>query len=798
MTALARSTPRLSAVPASQNTAPVAEFRCLFTHDVRRKQKRWQDGFLKFHTFNNRVMVYDTSRNFLGDTYWKESNELQEGDELALDKGVMVEVAEPMGVSQTDLTPLFEKKRDSPRGKTPVAAHSSSRLPPRPSVPLSNIIRNGSQLKHKSLNTLLGTPKGPIGKAVPIKSPYETRREKENEWAVDRAAKRQKTQHEPGPQTTSSPPKDSPSEDVDPPLAAPEITAATKWTAPIRPLPKPLPREVTVITLDSEPDHFASDVTLPSPQNQKSRVPTAPVSKPNTRRETPAPKTPKLPKGKVPVPHVKALQTPNPPPRASSPPVSVSNRFSHIDATIPIADLQKDPSPVPPPRREPKPKALRLASGTKRGTLLCQSLPQELPRNTREPHKASLKRKETRQAEDVGELAAFEATWPSDNDDPLILADELERPSVITKHKRKAQTRNAEKPSPKKKAKTREASPPSSPGAFEEMETIHGMMDQQLRVPSPPPKQTKSAKSKSAPALESKPTTAKKRQGKQVPTAKPHEETPASRPARLKKPRETVSSPLAVAPTIPAPELPAPDPPSKETSPEAQSRSTTTSPHKVPFSAKGLLKKRNKTTAAPIKPQDRAPDTIAPASKPAAPSLPPHPLRASRTGLLMTTTELSRALLQMPPKSIAADEDPIEDASQAMSPSPTKKLRRSQSENDAPIPSTAAEWEERNMRTTTTTKEQQPTTKTRTKASAKGGLAALVKKTDPRKKFVRTQSLSVETNVVRSASVETDIVSPPIDTDVGPWSTEAFDLFDWRPPAKEGEDAGIGLLVDKS
>ena len=87
----------IAAITASQNSAPVAEFRCLYTQDVKRKQKRWQDGYLKFHTFNSRVMVYDQARNFLGDTYHKDSNQVQEGDELTLNNGALVEVAEPMG-----------------------------------------------------------------------------------------------------------------------------------------------------------------------------------------------------------------------------------------------------------------------------------------------------------------------------------------------------------------------------------------------------------------------------------------------------------------------------------------------------------------------------------------------------------------------------------------------------------------------------------------------------------------------------------------------------------------------------
>src|SRR5690242_21646248 len=105
MTAPLRGTPH-SQLPASQ-TAPVAEFRCLYTPDVRKKQKKWQDGFLKFHSFNNRVMVYDQARNFLGDTYYKDSDALHEGDELTLDKGVMAEVADALGVTQTALKPLI-------------------------------------------------------------------------------------------------------------------------------------------------------------------------------------------------------------------------------------------------------------------------------------------------------------------------------------------------------------------------------------------------------------------------------------------------------------------------------------------------------------------------------------------------------------------------------------------------------------------------------------------------------------------------------------------------------------------
>ncbi|SPQ19794.1 3a64c354-4cae-449d-8ad4-99325f8fd276 [Thermothielavioides terrestris] len=68
-------------------SAPVLEFVCLFTHDLRRKQKRWEDGRLKYHTFNKRVMVYDERGNFVGDMHWQRESEFGEGEEFQLERG---------------------------------------------------------------------------------------------------------------------------------------------------------------------------------------------------------------------------------------------------------------------------------------------------------------------------------------------------------------------------------------------------------------------------------------------------------------------------------------------------------------------------------------------------------------------------------------------------------------------------------------------------------------------------------------------------------------------------------------
>ncbi|MCJ1465532.1 hypothetical protein MMC07_004150 [Pseudocyphellaria aurata] len=178
------------AVPSTQNTAPVLDFSCLYTHDIRRKAKRWQDGIIRFHTFNNRVMVYDISRNFVGDTHWREPNPIQDGDDLELDKGVLIKVGESTGSTDQDLSGLIKKRRNpgigSP-GRTSSVQPTSDGAANSASVPLS-------QLRPRTLTSLLKMPKGPLGRAViPLKSPCQLRKETGYNPTVEaRRAKRQR------------------------------------------------------------------------------------------------------------------------------------------------------------------------------------------------------------------------------------------------------------------------------------------------------------------------------------------------------------------------------------------------------------------------------------------------------------------------------------------------------------------------------------------------------------------------------------------------------------------------------
>lgn len=812
MTAHLRGTPHPSALPASQS-APVAEFKCLFTHDIKRKQKRWQDGYLKFHTFNSRVMVYDQSRNHIGDTYWKESNELQEGEELALDRGVLVQVEEAIGITKTDLTPLFEKKpREQPNAPPtrPTPAPQTVRPYQRPSsVAPTNPSRVGTQLRHKSLNTLLGKPRGPVGKAVPIQSPYDARNEAENKLvAHERPAKRQKITQNISGWRASSPTCDESSPEKPLPVCPRTVLAKTSNTPRSRAM-----RPVDVINISSEPDHIPvihSDVTLPclSPLgNPKACEPAivSPPARPSAVRKPAPVQTPKIPRRKAPVPAPKTVETPKHVGPPSSPPVSASNRLNNVDFAVQSAKkLLQEPSPAPSPPRNPKARSLRLPPGVRRGTLMCQSLLQQ---------------------NEVVSVVKPSTSMSATNRRSQAARKPCQSPGDKASIKRSVTSKTKKTPHPP----GREMAPPRAitpeeqlPDIFvddDDPEIMHGLLDQQLLIGSPPVV-PHSPSLMAAKGLESKlernasmeemtidleelDDTAPRPRVRKPPT--PQEKTNTGRAlSKLKKKGVEKKTKSRASSPVPIPLLERPTEPQRDTSPShAESignglRNGSTSPTKKALSTGGFQKKpqrtsKKSTTPIPEKPAQSVPPTIAEVST----SPPPQPY-ASKKAPLMTTTELA-AVLQKP-KRRSRPVDPIEEVPLTTGKSPNRSFRRVRSENDAPIPSTSEDWEKRNLPTkpshnTTDAETAIPAADTlpEPKPSKRGGLAALVKKTDPRRKFQRAKSLNVDTSTT-AQSVEQHIPhglpSPvmTVDTDLGPWSTEAFDLFDWRPPRLREEE----------
>lgn len=394
-------TPSLS-IPPSQNTAPVLEFNCLYTHDIRRKQKRWQDGFLRFHTFNKRVMVYDVPRNFIGDMHWKQDADLQEGDEIILEKdAVLVEVAESVGRTETDLTELKQSAKKSKRSEGGQRSSSPPRNVATPSKPMgppttrpstASVAGGNTQLKHRSLNALLGTPKGRIGKAVvPSKSPFETRQAEENEsWESGRPPKRSKGESWNVTRTTVP----TPNARKDKPLwqRTSEARAKAAKNVPLPPGQQKLgTKEVIDLSDDGEDSPskflqgFSSDAVGPasSPVREIPRPP-SPFRKQHVRSSSPvfqtqdATKTKRKDKGPVERNNVPTFPKQTGP-KSPLPKTTKESEPAPVHSPIHIA-----PPFLPPPSNKPS-QTLRMATNApKRKTLNCLD-DMEAPKNTKKP-----------------------------------------------------------------------------------------------------------------------------------------------------------------------------------------------------------------------------------------------------------------------------------------------------------------------------------------------------------------------------------------------------------------------------
>ncbi|KAK6504440.1 hypothetical protein TWF506_002638 [Arthrobotrys conoides] len=108
-----------SSIPPTSHSAPIDEYIVLWTADKYKKLKKWHDGYLRYHTFNKRLMVYDHLMNKVCDKFLPEPEQMDVGDELIFDSH-LVTIEDIKGRQTQDLRPLFEKTVDrrKERGST--------------------------------------------------------------------------------------------------------------------------------------------------------------------------------------------------------------------------------------------------------------------------------------------------------------------------------------------------------------------------------------------------------------------------------------------------------------------------------------------------------------------------------------------------------------------------------------------------------------------------------------------------------------------------------------------------------
>lgn len=167
--------------PTPSASASILEFICLYTHDLRRKKKRWQDGKLKFHTFNKKYMVYDDGGGFVGDGHWQgDEGEVAEGLEMNLDRGMaIVQLLECTGSKEQDLGEVLGKRAREVEERRVSAATkvSSSAAPLNPAKRSRGAATAVETPPPTTVTTLVPLPPrngGPVVAKVVEKSPPTT------------------------------------------------------------------------------------------------------------------------------------------------------------------------------------------------------------------------------------------------------------------------------------------------------------------------------------------------------------------------------------------------------------------------------------------------------------------------------------------------------------------------------------------------------------------------------------------------------------------------------------------------
>ena len=374
-----------TAATTPPRTAPVYQFRCLYTADVQRKHKRWRDGLLRFHAFNARVVVYDAGGiSYVGDGHWPRGvppplgeevehlGRLGEGEVLLqLMNGVLVQVEEAKGSSVTDLTPLFERRGGA-------SAESRKELAPQDQGPPR---RNPPPPRDRSLRAILDTrPTMSAGagavRLAPLRGPaLQPPRNPAPPWRPRLEQADRSDDAEPArKRMRQDPPEAGLYGDDD----VVECGAPLPPTSSIEVLPTPTRRGIAKPAAMPPPRIAVKPMGAAYPkaaEDPPSRPPELAISAPPAR----IPRAPRrlgitrMSLGSKPRKPPQPLSDPPP----SSPPVSTENAFRNIDEYDP--PTQKAARPKKTNETEevvvsgpnPKAKPLRLAAANQKPKLLC-------------------------------------------------------------------------------------------------------------------------------------------------------------------------------------------------------------------------------------------------------------------------------------------------------------------------------------------------------------------------------------------------------------------------------------------
>lgn len=154
-----------------QNCYSVRNFVILWTCNLTQKSKSWNDGYMSFHTFNSKCIVYDEMRNPIAEAFITESKVLNTKPNVRI-SSVLITIEDEVLSSTTDITPVIARpKKHIPKNQktqhhsVSVSKQSTNHIDS-PSISIAHqIVTSRSRVPSNSPKFSKGSP--PIALSTP-------------------------------------------------------------------------------------------------------------------------------------------------------------------------------------------------------------------------------------------------------------------------------------------------------------------------------------------------------------------------------------------------------------------------------------------------------------------------------------------------------------------------------------------------------------------------------------------------------------------------------------------------------
>ncbi|KTW28310.1 uncharacterized protein T551_02729 [Pneumocystis jirovecii RU7] len=174
------------------HTAAVDRFKCLWTSNKHQVRKRWHDGFLNFHRFNFRAMLYDKENTLVDDLFMPKQSVVS-GNQIEFDHH-LVSVEDALGTTYTDISSLYTRNHNiagtkenikMPQ-KLPCSRKSLKQQQLRQSLPKRSTF---STTKSRKTNTFISTTDIENNTDIPVKIKATTRKHHSTQTITKKKAK---------------------------------------------------------------------------------------------------------------------------------------------------------------------------------------------------------------------------------------------------------------------------------------------------------------------------------------------------------------------------------------------------------------------------------------------------------------------------------------------------------------------------------------------------------------------------------------------------------------------------------